>query len=183
MGEGRPGAGRTTEQARGEAMKSTLWATLDRRFWAMAAAGCALTLLVLGIPTAVIPNPWFVRMTQTEPFNVAVWLASAVLAGPLIATYLARTPGTIKDPGEGRTRTSLAGIGAFLAIGCPICNKIVVAALGVSGALNIFAPIQPLLGAASVALLGATLAWRLRLRARRCEMCVSPAGERAAAPG
>lgn len=165
-------------------MTGTLWATLDRRFWAMSAGGTVLTLLALGIPTAVIPNPWFVRMTQTEPFNVAVWLASAVLAGPLIATYLARTPGTTtEDPGEGRTRTSLAGIGAFLAIGCPICNKIVVAALGVSGALNVFAPIQPVLGAASVLLLGATLVWRLRLRARRCEMCVSPAAERAAAPG
>jgi hypothetical protein len=32
-------------------------------------------------------------------------------------------------------------------------------------------PLQPLIGAGSVALLGATLAWRLRDRARRCARC------------
>ena len=56
-------------------------------------------------------------------------------------------------------------VGVFLAIGCPICNKIALLLLGTSGALNLFAPIQPILGAASVALLAATLAWRITLRA------------------
>ena len=48
------------------------------------------------------------------------------------------------------------------AIGCPICNKLVVALVGASGALNYWAPLQPLLGLASVAFLPATLAVRLR---------------------
>ncbi len=65
------------------------------------------------------------------------------------------------------------GIAAFLAIGCPICNKVVVAALGVSGALNVFAPLQPLIGGASVALLAGTLLWRLRSRSRGCDRCGS----------
>lgn len=164
-------------------MANGLRATLGHRFWAVALAGSVLTLLVLGIPTAVVPNPWFIRMTPTESFNVAVWLASALLAGPLIATYVVRSTGLDVDAGEGRTRTSLAGIGAYLAIGCPICNKIVVAALGVSGALNVFAPLQPIIGAASVLLLGATLAWRLRLRARRCAWCADPVGGPGTMPG
>jgi hypothetical protein len=132
-------------------------------------------LLVLGVPTAVIPNPFFIRMTPTETFNVVIWLASAPLIGLLVATYV-RPPrhaiGHRRDePGAGRA--TLGGVAAYLAIGCPICNKVVVAALGVSGALSIFAPLQPLIGAASVALLGATLAWRLRARARRCERCAA----------
>ena len=152
---------------------AALRSTLDARFWTVAIAATAGSLLLLGIPTAVIPNPLFVRMTPTETFNVVVWLGSAPLIGLLIATYV-RPPrlmlaGMSGEPGAGRA--TLAGIAAYLAIGCPICNKVVVAALGVSGALGYFAPLQPIIGAASIGLLGATLVWRLRDRARRCERC------------
>jgi hypothetical protein len=47
------------------------------------------------------------------------------------------------------------------AVGCPICNELVVGLIGVSGALSYWAPIQPALGVLSVALLGAGLAIRL----------------------
>jgi len=149
--------------------------TLDRRFWLAAGAGTLAALLVLGIPSVLIPSPFFTRMTPVEPANVAVWLASAPLIGLLLATYVARPAraGADVHDGAGGGRATLGGIGAYLAIGCPICNKIVVAALGVSGALSAFAPLQPLIGGASVALLAGTLAWRLRLRARGCERCAT----------
>lgn len=154
-----------------EALRSTL----DARFWLAAVAGTVAAGLLLGVPTAVIPNPFFTRMTPTETFNVLVWLSSAPLLGLLIATYV-RPPSHAlgHDAGEqGAGKATLGGLAAFLAIGCPICNKVVVAALGVSGALNVFAPMQPLIGAASLVLIGATLAWRLRDRARRCERCAT----------
>jgi hypothetical protein len=72
------------------------------------------------------------------------------------------------DPVEDR-RSLLGyagGFAAFLAIGCPVCNKIILVALGTTGALTIWAPLQPLIGAASLVLLAGTLAWRLRVRAR-----------------
>jgi hypothetical protein len=147
-------------------------ATTDGRFWAVAVGASLATFLLLGIPTAAIPNPVFIRMTPIEPFGVATWIASALLSGPLIATYVVKPTGSQLDLGEGRARSSLAGIGAYLAIGCPICNKIIVAVLGVSGAMNAFAPIQPFLGAGSVILIALTLAWRLRLRTLRCAACV-----------
>ena len=148
-------------------------ATLDRRFWVAAAAGTLLAALVLGVPSAVIPNPFFIRMTPTEPVNVVVWLASAPLAGLLLATYVSRRGVAARDihAGAGGGRATLGGAAAYLAIGCPICNKIIVGVLGVSGALNVFAPLQPAIGGASVALLAATLAWRLRMRARGCARC------------
>ncbi len=154
---------------------AALRSTLDWRFWLVAALATAGSLLLLGVPTAVIPNPFFIRMTPTETFNVVVWLASAPLIGLLIATYVRPTRQAIGHvTGEqGAGRTTLAGVAAYLAIGCPICNKVVVAALGVSGALSYFAPLQPIIGAGSVALLGATLVWRLRDRARRCERCAA----------
>lgn len=149
------------------------FATLDRRFWIAVLAGTLLAFLVLGVPTAVIPNPWFTRMTPTEPFNVAVMLVSAPLMGALLATYASRGALAHDDvhADGGGGRASLGGIAAYLAIGCPICNKIIVAVLGVSGALTVFAPLQPLIGLASVVLLTGTLAWRLRMRARGCTRC------------
>ena len=46
-------------------------------------------------------------------------------------------------------------------VGCPVCNKIVVAVLGVSGALTYWAPIQPIVGILSIALLVTGLLLRL----------------------
>lgn len=152
---------------------ATLRSTLDLRFWLVAGLGTVASLVVLGVPTAVIPNPFFIRMTPTETFSVVVWLASAPLIGLLIATYVRPPRHAIgrETQERGAGRATLGGVAAYLAIGCPICNKVVVAALGVSGALSWFAPLQPIIGAGSLALLGATLAWRLRDRARRCERC------------
>jgi hypothetical protein len=156
---------------------------LDQRFWIAAILGTIGAALALGIPTAVIPNQFFARMTPTEPVNLVVWLASSPLMGLLAATYLAKPPARTVDihAASGGGRMTAGGIAAFLAIGCPICNKVVVAALGVSGALNIFAPLQPLIGAASVVLLAGTLVWRLRMRSRGCERCV-PLGVGATVP-
>lgn len=152
-----------------------LRSTLDVRYWIVAGLATLAALIVLGVPTAVIPNPFFVRMTPTEGIQVVIWLVSAPLIGLLVATYVRPPAHPGHAPTEaGAGRATLGGIAAYLAIGCPICNKVVVAALGVSGALNVFAPLQPLIGAGSVVLLGATLAWRLRARARGCERCVVP---------
>lgn len=152
-----------------------LRSTLDSRFWLVAGLGTVAGLVVLGVPTAVIPNPFFIRMTPTEGFSLAVWLISAPLIGLLIATYVRPPVHPVShargEPGTGRA--TLGGVAAYLAIGCPICNKIVVAALGVNGALTYFAPLQPVIGAGSVALLGATLVWRFRDRAKRCARCVA----------
>lgn len=152
-----------------QALKSSL----DGRFWLVAVVGTAVAGLLLGVPTSVIPNPFFTRMTPTETFNVLIWLGSTPLLGLLTATYVRPSNHPLRhEAGEqGAGPATIGGLAAFLAIGCPICNKIVVAALGVGGALNVFAPVQPLIGAASLALLGATLTWRLRDRANRCERC------------
>ncbi|MEX2546256.1 MAG: hypothetical protein WD830_00540 [Chloroflexota bacterium] len=153
-------------------------ATLDRSFWLGAMVGTVIALVVLGVPTAVVPNPFFVRMTPTQPLDVAFWLISSPLIGLTLATYVAKPAQWAVDrhSGAGGAPTSIAGIGAFLAIGCPICNKIVVGLLGVSGALTVFAPLQPAIGVASVALLAVSLAYRLRQRTRDCPRCTSVTG-------
>ena len=160
---------------------TTALATIDRHFIAWTAGWSVLAMLAFGVVTAIIPNPIFGRMIPPEPFAIAVWLLSSPLMGIVAATYTSPAPpsfapvtplgtpgGAGFDPAipEGTTLGTIAGLGAFLAIGCPICNKIVLILLGTSGALSIYAPLQPVIGAVSLALLAGTIAWRFRLRVR-----------------
>jgi hypothetical protein len=50
---------------------------------------------------------------------------------------------------------------SFFAVGCPVCNKLALVALGYSGAIQYFAPIQPYLALAGIALLMYSLRMRL----------------------
>jgi hypothetical protein len=145
------------------------------RFWLFAAGGALLSLLVLGVPTAIIPNPVFGRMVPVRPSDVAIWLASAPLIGLTLASYAVRPHATDHRDG-GEVRLGLGSMAVFLAIGCPVCNKLVLLALGTSGALTIFAPIQPVIGIVSLGFLAATLAYRFRQIARGCPRCATSAG-------
>lgn len=145
-----------------EAVK--VWTTA--RWW-FAAAMAAVSALAIGLPTDVIPNPVFGRQgTPVEPWAVPVLAVTAVLSGLLFATYFQTGSAAETDGDEGLDRPSrfgsFGGLLSFFAVGCPICNKVVVIALGTSGALTWFAPVQPYLGAIALGL----LAWALRVRLR-----------------
>lgn len=120
-----------------------------------------LYVLVVGALTGVIPNPLFQRVVAVDIWNLLALLLPAGLFGPLVATYLVPWPQSCRVSG----RVGAGGVLSFLAAGCPVCNKLVVLAVGASGALEYFRPLQPLLGAVSVILLGAALWARLRTRA------------------
>lgn len=126
------------------------------------AVGAALlAAITIAIPTAVLDNPWFVRMTPVRALDYFFLIASSLLVGFLAATYLGpKTGASTSGPASG-------ALLATLAIGCPICNKLVVLAIGVSGALTYFEPVQPLLGAVGLAV----LAWGLIVRLRGLVSC------------
>jgi hypothetical protein len=161
-------------------------AWIDARFRVHVLLWAVLSALAYGLVAAIIPNPVFGREIPPTSFAVVVWIVSAPLMGIIGATYsspwaAASTPlvilGTDGAGRAGRATTApvdderatwlggVASFGTFLAIGCPLCNKLALLLLGTSGALSIWAPIQPVLGAASLVLLAATAVWRLRLRA------------------
>jgi hypothetical protein len=54
------------------------------------------------------------------------------------------------------------GILAWFAVGCPVCNKLALLALGYSGAITWFTPVQPFLALGALILTGVALVWRLR---------------------
>jgi hypothetical protein len=146
----------------------------DARFWLVAAGATGLALIVLGTPAGIISNPIFTRTVPTRPEDVVVWVLSAPLIGLTLASYVVR-PHLAGHADRGQLQLGVGGLAVFFAIACPVCNKLVLLALGFSGALTVFAPIQPLIGVASLVLLGATLAYRARAISRTCERCVLPA--------
>ncbi|MCA0336647.1 MAG: hypothetical protein LCH66_07220 [Actinobacteria bacterium] len=130
------------------------------RRWVAAALGAIGSGLLIALVTAMIDNPVFGRAVPTTWWAWPVLAISSVLSGLLLASYV-RDPGVTVD--EHVTRSG--GIGGLLtvfAVGCPVCNKLVLLALGSAGAMQWFAPVQPFLGIAALAL----LAWGLRTRLR-----------------
>jgi hypothetical protein len=147
--------------------------------WCVAAAAGVATLLVVGVVTAIVDNPLFVRMSAVRAQDYAIWLASGLLMGLIAGTFVGPAP--VRHKGKAFS----GGLLSVLAVSCPICNKLVVLLLGVSGALTVFGPAQLYLGALSVAL----LAWTFRLRAqavaRTCSVaapCPGEPGKPSAAP-
>lgn len=133
------------------------FASWSVRRWVVAALTAAFTFLALGLTTAVIPNPLFGRSVPPTDWAMEVLLATAVLTGLLTATYVA----TGREEGMNRRWTAGALL-SYFAIGCPVCNKLALLALGTSGALQFFAPVQPYLAFAGLALIGWALMVRLR---------------------
>lgn len=136
------------------------------KHWLTAAvAGLAIAVLV-ALPTAVIPNPVFGRAVAVTWWSYPVVLITGLLGGLLVATYV-----RVGDPigaaaDEELDRASTFGMAGtlvtFFAVGCPVCNKLVLIALGASGAVTWFAPFQPVLAVASLGLMAAALRIRLR---------------------
>ncbi len=129
------------------------------RRYAVALLAGAVWLVVSGTPTDIIDTPLFTRMTPVEWWNYPFWVAGAVLVGLLAATYVP-LPG--REPRSGPQGKLLGGgLLSVFAIGCPVCNKLVVLAIGAGGALAYFGPLQPILGFVSVGLLAHALRTRL----------------------
>ncbi|MGC1214877.1 MAG: cytochrome c biogenesis CcdA family protein [Micromonospora sp.] len=143
------------------------------RRWVAAIAGAVATTVVIAVPTDLIDTPYFSRDMAVTWWAWPVLVVTAALSGLLLATYVAPAAG----PGEaavGRSESRTGVTGATLslfAVGCPVCNKIVLIALGYSGAMSWFAPAQPLLAAGSIVL----LAWALRRRLAGERACPAPA--------
>lgn len=148
--------------------------TWPARRWLVAVIVAIAAAMVIGVPTGVIPTPFYTRMTPVLWWNYPVWALSSGLEGLLVATYIrigasARTEGTA-PPRPRTTRAVAAAVLSAFAVGCPICNKLVVLTIGVSGALSLWAPAQPVLAALSLVLLTHALVRRLRT----ADVCPTP---------
>ncbi|MBS3114520.1 hypothetical protein J4448_05450 [Candidatus Woesearchaeota archaeon] len=117
----------------------------------IAVGTAAILYVVFGAVTAIIPNPFFTRMTQVG------WLeqSSLLITSSLLGTYIGLLYyGRIASKNKVCNATAASGgIFGFLTFGCSICNKILVFFLGIAGVLTYFEPLRPLLGILSIGLL------------------------------
>ena len=135
--------------------------------WVVAALAAGLAAVLIGVPTGIIHTSFYTRMTPVLWWNYPIWIASSILTGIVAATYVRAGE---ESPKRVTGRVGLGSVLSLFAVGCPICNKLVVALIGVSGALDLWAPIQPVLGLVSVGL----LAYAVRLRVSREVACAVP---------
>ena len=138
------------------------------RRWLAAAAATLGAYVLLAIPTAMIPNPVFGRDIEAPAWSYPALAITALLSGLLLATYV-RDGEPEEVASEDAKRFTVGGLLAFFAIGCPTCNKLVLIALGTSGAITWFEPVQPFLAVGGIAILGYALRRRLQTAAS-CEV-------------
>jgi cobalamin synthase len=151
----------------------------SRRRWLAAFAGTVLGIVVVAVPTDLLDTPLFSREVPPTWWSWPALLLSAVLAGLLMATYVREPapgehgaePGSADEDRRPRMWGGAGGLLTFFAVGCPVCNKLVLLALGASGAMTYFEPVQPVLSLLALAL----LAWALTRRLRNQLACPVPA--------
>jgi hypothetical protein len=115
----------------------------------------AAAAVAMAVPTDILDTPLFTREIPVRWWEYPTLAAVGVLTA-LWVGIRARAGG----PGAG---SAAGGITlATFAIGCPVCDKLVLAAVGTTGALGLWAPLQPILAAVSVALMAGLVLWRWR---------------------
>lgn len=129
---------------------------------AVALVAAVATFLVIGVPTDILPNPVFGRAVPVRPWEPWVLLLTSVLTGLWFGFQRARSA---NREGEDSSVPTLGAAGlALFAVACPVCNKVVLLALGTSGALGFWQPLQPWLAALSLVLLLASVLYAARRR-------------------
>lgn len=143
---------------------SAAWRVLlawPARRWLVALVAAAGFVVVVAVPTDLVDTPLFWREVPPTWWAWPSLLVSSVLGGLLVATYV-RAPDQPDQPDLPAARRGgwAGGLLTYLAVGCPVCNKLVLLALGSAGAMTWFEPFQPVLQAVAVVL----LLWALRGR-------------------
>lgn len=123
------------------------------KFYLFTISLTVIFLLALGMPTAVIPNPFFTRMTPVYWFDYFYLVTDSLLLGIYFGLALSK-----KIMGRSDGKIAGGGLAGFLGIACPICNKLLLLIFGTTWLLQYFEPIRPLVGLLSVII----LLWAIR---------------------
>ena len=146
-------------------------------------------LFVLGIPTAVIPNPFFRRMLPAGMPDYFILAATSLLIGAYISVsmyyykmYYHRNyesksyKGRRSAPAAGGSRDvafTAGAIPAVLGFICPVCNALLVAVFGATSLIIYFEPVRHYFGFAGIAILSVLLYRRIKQKGQKdcCAVC------------
>lgn len=123
-------------------------------------------VLLFGIPTALLPTPWFMRMMPARALDYVFLLINSALLGSYVGLI---TFEKHRYPVKDEAVTITGGIANFLAVGCPICNKLFVALLGFSAIMTYVEPARVWLGLLSTGIVAGALLFKLRKLKGCCE--------------
>lgn len=139
------------------------------RRWAVAVGSALGYAGLVAVPTDLVDTDLFWREIPPTWWAWPALAATSLLAGLLTATYVTVSGSPAALPADGRSRSGgyAGAVLTYFAVGCPVCNKLVLVALGSAGAVTWFEPIQPVLQGAAVLL----LLWALRQRLRGERAC------------
>lgn len=128
------------------------------RYYFIGISSAIALFLLFGTVTAIIPNPWFRRMTGITVLDYFFLAASSILLGSYMAVnqYKKRTINRCD------IATYSGGAGSFLSFACPICNKILVLLFGATALMAYLEPYQPIIGFFSIAVLAGALYFSVR---------------------
>lgn len=138
--------------------------------WLRAIPYAAITAVLIGVPSDLIDTPIFGRPVETRPIDYVILAITSALIGLVFAVRVPRHSALDDD-----TRPVWGGFVSFLAVGCPVCNQLVVALVGTSGALSWWAPVQPVVGLIAIGLV--LFALKRRLATYELVACPIPAAE------
>jgi len=124
--------------------------------------------VLMGVPADLIDTRFFGRPVEIRAIDYGIWAITSALIGLVFSIRLPETQHQLHE--QSSLRTMWGGLVSFLAVGCPVCNHLVVALVGTSGALSWWAPVQPVVGMLAIALLG----WTLRMRLRTYDLTSCP---------
>ncbi len=111
------------------------------------------SFFVLGTVAALWPNPFFMRMTPTGGFEVALLAAQSVLLGVFFAIPVTACATKL---------ASVGGVASFLGVACPICNKILLLLFGSQLLMTYLEPARIYLAAAGALITGIAVVVRWR---------------------
>lgn len=115
----------------------------------------ALSFAALGTVTALWENPFFIRMTPTSGFEIALLSLQAIMFGIYLSIPSNHCP----------TKTlSAGGVLGFLGIACPVCNKILLYAFGAELLLSYLEPARVYLAIIGTLVVGLALYIKLKKR-------------------
>ena len=120
-------------------------------------------LALLGAVTALIPNPIFTRMVQITTWDYLFLILLPILLSTFIFLKLENKS---KDQKNEYTAFGAAFVSIF-ALGCPICNALLISIFSATALLAYFDPYRPVLGLISSVLLIVAIAFEYK----NCSVC------------
>ena len=109
----------------------------------------ALLFLLFGMLTAIVKNPYFVRMTPVRWFDWTFLIFTALLSGAYVGLWHYQRKNDVACDYVAMGGT----IGGVFAFGCAMCNQLLVTLLGATAVMAYFTPLQPIIGIFSTSLL------------------------------